>query len=472
MADIGLQNSLGNFFSPSPILIAGPCSAENRNQVLQTAKALSQIGVKIFRAGVWKPRTKPGGFEGVGEIGLQWLSDVRSLTGMQVCTEVATGEHLRLALKAGIEVFWIGARTTADPFAVQSIADTFSTTLAASAPTSIAEALDATLTGALTAPEAALSTAASAAPSASASTSIAEALDATLTGASTAPEAALSTAASATPSASAPTSIAEALDATLTGASTVPEAALSTAATSTPTTLCCCSMDRIVVLVKNPVNPDVELWAGAVERFRNAGVKNIILVHRGFSTYDNGIYRNAPLWHIPIEMKRRYPDIPLLCDPSHMGGKRNLVQPLCQQALDLNYDGLMIESHINPAAALSDKDQQLTPAELKQVLSGLELRNNLRQDTLESYRRRLDELDENMLHLLSQRMELSRQIGEYKMQHNMPVLQSKRYGEIVESFSEEADRLGLSKEFARQLMELIHKESIRIQMKDRPLSNS
>ena len=437
MADIGLQNSLGNFFSPSPILIAGPCSAENRNQVLQTAKALSQIGVKIFRAGVWKPRTKPGGFEGVGEIGLQWLSDVRSLTGMQVCTEVATGEHLRLALKAGIEVFWIGARTTADPFAVQSIADTFSTTLAASAPTSIAEALDATLTGALTAPEAALSTAASAAPSASASTSIAEALDATLT-----------------------------------GASTVPEAALSTAATSTPSTLCCCSMDRIVVLVKNPVNPDVELWAGAVERFRNAGVKNIILVHRGFSTYDNGIYRNAPLWHIPIEMKRRYPDIPLLCDPSHMGGKRNLVQPLCQQALDLNYDGLMIESHINPAAALSDKDQQLTPAELKQVLSGLELRNNLRQDTLESYRRRLDELDENMLHLLSQRMELSRQIGEYKMQHNMPVLQSKRYGEIVESFSEEADRLGLSKEFARQLMELIHKESIRIQMKDRPLSNS
>ena len=333
-------------------IIAGPCSAESRTQVLETAKALYDLGVRIFRAGVWKPRTKPGGFEGAGEIALEWLADVKRETGMKTCCEVATPEHLHKALDAGIDILWIGARTTADPFAVQALADS--------------------LTG-----------------------------------------------------------------------------------------------KDVHLLIKNPVNPDVELWAGAVERFRNAGVKNIWIVHRGFSTYDTGIYRNLPLWHIPIEMKRRFPDIPLLCDPSHIGGKRDLVLPLSQQALDLMYDGLMIECHCNPEQALSDSHQQLSPSQLKDVLSRLKPRQEGSQLNLESLRRQIDELDDGIMKLLKERMDVSQKIGEYKKSHDMSVLQSQRYGEIVEKSRALAGSLGLDPDFAASLMELIHKESVRLQLNQR-----
>ena len=351
--DIGLQNTLEYFFMDSQIkIIAGPCSAESRAQVLETAKALKDLGVKIFRAGVWKPRTKPGGFEGAGEIALEWLADVKRETGMKTCCEVATPEHLHKALDAGIDILWIGARTTADPFAVQALADA--------------------VTG-----------------------------------------------------------------------------------------------KDVHLLIKNPVNPDVELWAGAVERFRNAGVRNIWIVHRGFSTYDTGIYRNLPLWHIPIEMKRRFPDIPLLCDPSHIGGKRDLVLPLSQQALDLMYDGLMIECHCNPEQALSDSHQQLSPSQLKDVLSRLKPRQEGSQLNLESLRRQIDELDDGIMKLLKERMDVSQKIGEYKKSHDMSVLQSQRYGEIVEKSRALAGSLGLDPDFAASLMELIHKESVRLQLNQR-----
>ena len=334
-------------------IIAGPCSAESRAQVLETAKALKEMGVEIFRAGVWKPRTKPGGFEGAGEVALEWLSDVRKETGMKTCCEVATPEHLQKALEAGMDFLWVGARTTADPFAVQALADAI-------------------------------------------------------------------------------------------------------------------KGKEVTVLIKNPVNPDVELWAGALERFRNAGIKDIWLVHRGFSSYDTGIYRNLPLWHIPIEMKRRFPDIPLLCDPSHIGGKRDMILPLSQQALDLMYDGLMIECHCNPDKALSDSHQQLTPAQLSDVLSSLKPRENTQAfEDMEILRRQIDSLDENLFHILSQRMNVSRTIGEYKQEHNMPVLQSQRYGEIVEKSRELAESLGLDSDFAASLMELIHKESVRLQLAQR-----
>ena len=338
------------------MIIAGPCSAESRDQVLETAKALSKMGIYAFRAGLWKPRTRPGMFEGVGSKGLEWLKDVKEETGLKTCCEVATPEHLIQALEAGVDILWIGARTTADPFAVQALADAVKN-----------------------------------------------------------------------------------LDKT-------PEA----------------------LLIKNPINPDVELWAGALERFLNAGIKQIILVHRGFSSYGNQIYRNIPLWHIPIEMKRRFPDIPMLCDPSHMGGKPQLIAPISQQALDLMYDGLMIECHINPDQALSDKAQQITPIQLEKILSHLKIRENTQnQQSLESFRSQIDSLDESILQILSKRMEVSRQIGEYKQQHNMPVLQNQRYSQIVENRKELAQSMGLDSDFAKQLMEIIHKESVKVQLKQR-----
>ena len=333
-------------------IIAGPCSAESRAQVLETAKALKDMGVKIFRAGVWKPRTRPGGFEGAGDVALEWLADVRKETGMKTCCEVATPEHLHKALDSGVDILWIGARTTADPFAVQAIADGIGNR-------------------------------------------------------------------------------------------------------------------EVTILIKNPVNPDVELWAGAVERFRNAGVKNILLVHRGFSSYDTGIYRNLPLWHIPIEMKRRFPDIPVLCDPSHMGGRRELVLPLSQQALDLMYDGLMIECHCNPDNALSDRQQQISPAQLSDVISSLRPSQEGCQTDLESLRNRIDVLDESIMKLLKERMEVSEQIGDYKLKQNMPVFQSQRYSQIVDKVVRQAESLGLDPDFAASLMELIHKESVRLQLSSR-----
>ena len=334
-------------------VIAGPCSAETRDQVLETARALAKTGIYAFRAGLWKPRTRPGMFEGVGSEGLEWLQEVKRETGLKVCCEVATPEHLHQALEAGVDILWIGARTTADPFAVQALADAV-------------------------------------------------------------------------------------------------------------------KGEDISLLIKNPVNPDVELWAGALERFLNAGVKDISLVHRGFSSYGNQIYRNLPLWHIPIEMKRRFPDIPMFCDPSHMGGKPQLLAPISQQALDLMYDGLMIECHINPDQALSDKAQQITPIQLEKILSHLKIRENVQdQQSLESLRSQIDSLDESLFRILSERMEVSRRIGQYKQQQNMPVLQSKRYSQIVENRSDFAESIGLDREFAKQLMEIIHKESVKVQLDQR-----
>lgn len=333
-----------------PLVIAGPCSAETEEQVLATAKQLAAVGVKIFRAGVWKPRTKPGGFDGIGSPALEWLRRVKRETGMYVTTEVATEKHVDEALKSGVDLLWIGTRTTVNPFAVQEIADAL-------------KGVD------------------------------------------------------------------------------------------------------IPVLIKNPMSPDIELWVGAIERLYNAGVKQIALVHRGFSSSDMTVYRNLPQWHIPIEMKRRYPSLPMLCDPSHMGGRRDLILKLSQQAMDLNYFGLMIEVHCCPDKAWSDKEQQITPDALKQVLDGLVIRDTVQTtESLAALRDQIDDLDNELLRLLSKRMRVSREIGHYKLEHGMPILQTQRYDHILTDRSSHGERMDMSGDFIKQVLEVIHSESIRQQM--------
>lgn len=333
-----------------PIVIAGPCSAESREQVMQTATELADKGIKIFRAGIWKPRTKPGGFEGIGAVGLPWLKEVKEKTGMMVATEVATPAHVLEAIKAGIDLLWIGARTAANPFAMQELADAL-------------KGVD------------------------------------------------------------------------------------------------------IPILLKNPVNPDLELWIGGLERLYNAGLTNLGVIHRGFSSYDKKIYRNAPLWHIPIELKRRYPEITIICDPSHIGGARELVAPIAQQAMDLNFDGLIIESHCNPDCALSDAKQQLTPAVLDYTLNMLVIRDNVQTtENLSVLRKQIDELDEQLLTLLAKRMRISQEIGTYKLEHNMPVLQSGRYDQLLKSRQDMGSKLNLSGEFVDSIVKAIHEESVRVQL--------
>lgn len=333
-----------------PVVIAGPCSAETEEQVMKTARELSANGIKIFRAGIWKPRTKPGGFEGVGAEGLRWLRRVRTETGMYVSTEVANREHVEKALDAGIDILWIGARTTANPFAVQEIADALSGT-------------------------------------------------------------------------------------------------------------------DIPVLVKNPVNPDVELWIGAFERLYISGIRRLGAIHRGFSSYGKDIYRNMPLWHIPIELRRRIPDLPIFCDPSHIGGKRELVASICQQAMDLNFDGLIVESHCCPDCALSDSFQQITPQVLDDVLAKLVVREcNQTAEGLLQLRREIDGIDEQLLELLSKRMRISHDIGVYKKEHSMAVLQPSRYNDILEKRSATGRQLGLTSEFVKAIFQDIHEESVRRQM--------
>lgn len=333
-----------------PIVIAGPCSAESREQVMQTATELAEKGIKIFRAGIWKPRTKPGGFEGIGAVGLPWLKEVKEKTGMMVATEVATPAHVLEAIKAGIDLLWIGARTAANPFAMQELADAL-------------KGVD------------------------------------------------------------------------------------------------------IPILLKNPVNPDLELWIGGLERLYNAGLTNLGVIHRGFSSYDKKIYRNAPLWHIPIELKRRYPEITIICDPSHIGGARELVAPIAQQAMDLNFDGLIIESHCNPDCALSDAKQQLTPAVLDYTLNMLVIRDNVQTtENLSVLRKQIDELDEQLLTLLAKRMRISQEIGTYKLEHNMPVLQSGRYDQLLKSRQDIGSKLNLSGEFVDSIVKAIHEESVRVQL--------
>ena len=333
-----------------PIVIAGPCSAESREQVMQTATELAEKGIKIFRAGIWKPRTKPGGFEGIGAVGLPWLKEVKEKTGMMVATEVATPAHVLEAIKAGIDLLWIGARTAANPFAMQELADAL-------------KGVD------------------------------------------------------------------------------------------------------IPILLKNPVNPDLELWIGGLERLYNAGLTNLGVIHRGFSSYDKKSYRNAPLWHIPIELKRRYPEITIICDPSHIGGARELVAPIAQQAMDLNFDGLIIESHCNPDCALSDAKQQLTPAVLDYTLNMLVIRDNVQTtENLSVLRKQIDELDEQLLTLLAKRMRISQEIGTYKLEHNMPVLQSGRYDQLLKSRQDMGSKLNLSGEFVDSIVKAIHEESVRVQL--------
>ena len=331
-------------------VIAGPCSAETEEQVITTARQLAGRGCHIFRAGVWKPRTKPGGFEGNGEAALPWLQRVKEETHMMVATEVATPEHVELALKYGVDVFWIGARTSANPFAMQAIADSMKGT-------------------------------------------------------------------------------------------------------------------DVPVLVKNPVNPDLELWIGAMERLNQAGVKRIAAIHRGFSSYDKKIYRNLPMWQIPIELRRRVPDLPLFCDPSHIGGKRELVAPLCQQAMDLGMNGLIVECHCDPDKAWSDAKQQVTPDILAYILSLLVLRDEkVTTEGISLMRKQIDELDNQLMELLAKRMKVCREIGEYKKEHNMTVLQTSRYNEILNKRGAQGSLWGMAPNFIKTVFEAVHEESVRQQM--------
>lgn len=333
-----------------PIVIAGPCSAETEEQVMNTATQLCKKGIKIFRAGVWKPRTKPGGFEGVGTLGLPWLKRVQEELGMLVSTEVATPKHVEACLESGIDILWIGARTTANPFAMQELADSL-------------RGVD------------------------------------------------------------------------------------------------------IPVLVKNPVNPDLELWIGALERINGAGVKRMGAIHRGFSTYDKKLYRNLPMWHIPIELRRRIPNLPMFCDPSHIGGRRELIAPLCQQAMDLGFDGLVVESHCSPDAAWSDAAQQVTPEVLDFILDKLVIRNITQTtESLEALRRQIDEFDNNLLDLLSRRMRVCREIGQYKKEHNITVVQTERYNEILDKRGAQGVLCGMDADFIKTIFEAIHEESVRQQM--------
>lgn len=333
-----------------PLVIAGPCSAETEEQVLSTATQLAANGIKIFRAGVWKPRTKPGGFEGNGPAALPWLKRVKEETGMLVSTEIATAKHVEAALEAGIDLLWVGARTTANPFAVQEIADSL-------------KGVD------------------------------------------------------------------------------------------------------IPVLVKNPVNPDLELWIGALERLNGAGIKRLGAIHRGFSSYDKKIYRNLPMWHIPIELRRRIPALPIVCDPSHIGGKRDLVAPLCQQAMDLGFNGLIVESHCNPDAAWSDASQQVTPDVLNYILNLLVIREGgLSTENLNELRRQIDECDNEIIEILAKRMRIAREIGQYKKEHNVTILQTDRYNEILDKRGAQGALCGIGSDCIRHIFEQIHEESVRQQM--------
>ncbi|MBQ4222734.1 MAG: bifunctional 3-deoxy-7-phosphoheptulonate synthase/chorismate mutase type II [Prevotella sp.] len=333
-----------------PVVIAGPCSAETEEQVITTAYQLARKGCHMFRAGAWKPRTKPGGFEGQGEKALPWLKRVKEETHMLVATEVATPRHVEAALEHGIDILWIGARTSANPFAVQDLADSL-------------KGVD------------------------------------------------------------------------------------------------------IPVFVKNPVNPDLELWVGALERINQAGITRLAAIHRGFSSYDKKIYRNLPMWQIPIELRRRIPSLPIICDPSHIGGRRELVAPLCQQAMDLGFDGLIVESHCDPDKAWSDAKQQVTPDILDYILSLLVIRNEkVTTEGIHELRKQIDELDNQLMDLLAKRMRVCREIGQYKKEHNMTVLQPARYGEILDKRGAQGSLCGLGTDFVKKVFENVHEESVRQQM--------
>lgn len=338
-----------------PLVIAGPCSAETEEQVIETARQLKKMGIRFFRAGLWKPRTRPNAFEGVGKVGLPWMKRVKEELGLLTTTEVANVKHVYAALKAGIDILWIGARTTANPFAVQEIAEAL-------------KGVD------------------------------------------------------------------------------------------------------IPVMVKNPVNPDTELWIGALERFNNSGITKLAAIHRGFCLYSKTFYRNHPQWQIPIELKRRIPELPVITDPSHICGNRDLLFEISQKAMDLNFDGLIIETHVNPDKAWSDAQQQITPKKLKELLDNLVLRkadveNALLLTTLEEMRNEIDKFDDKLVKILEARMAVSRKIGAYKKRNNITILQTSRWDEILRKRIDEAEKLGLSEEFIVKVFRAIHQESINHQTK-------
>ena len=351
MGAMSIQDIRPLDIADNPIIIAGPCSAETEQQTLDAAKALSAAGVKLFRAGIWKPRTMPGGCEGVGDLGLEWLKRVKRETGMLIATEVATVEHVNAAIDAGIDILWVGARTTANPFAMQDIADALH------------------------------------------------------------------------------------------------------------------GHNEVTVLVKNPVNPDLDLWIGAIQRILNAGISRLGAVHRGFSSAGEHLYRNDPQWHIPFDLRRLAPGMTILCDPSHIGGRRELVQPLSQQALDMGFDGLMIEVHCDPDHALSDSTQQIRPDELKTILDGLVIRSSAPvEDELALLRQQIDDCDHELLAVLARRMSVSREIGKFKKSNNLRVMQPQRYQDMLKNRLAEGESLALDPDFVRRVMQAIHEESVRQQL--------
>tara|TARA_B100000795_G_scaffold105895_1_gene78139 strand:+ start:2685 stop:3767 length:1083 start_codon:yes stop_codon:yes gene_type:complete len=338
-----------------PLVIAGPCSAETEEQVLKIAHELKDSDVNYFRAGIWKPRTRPGNFEGVGALGLNWLKKVKEETGMKTCTEVANAAHVKLALENDVDLLWIGARSTVSPFIMQEIADALKGT------------------------------------------------------------------------------------------------------------------DKIV-LVKNPVNPDLALWLGGIERLYTAGIKNLGAIHRGFSTYEKSKYRNIPEWQIAIEFKNRFPDLPLICDPSHITGNRDMIFDISQTALDLNFDGLMIETHTDPDNAWSDAAQQVTPSSLMQIMSDLKIRKETNTEvayksSLDSLRAKINVVDNQLVDLLGKRMKVADKIGALKKEKNVAVLQSTRWNEILGNMILEGESRGLSQEFVLRMFKAIHQESINHQEK-------
>ena len=333
-----------------PVVIAGPCSAETEEQVLKIAHSLKNTDVSFFRAGIWKPRTRPGMFEGVGALGLQWLQRVKEETGLKTATEVANKDHVKLALEHDIDMLWIGARSTVSPFIIQEIADELEGT------------------------------------------------------------------------------------------------------------------DKII-LVKNPVNPDLPLWIGALERLQRAGIKNLGVIHRGFSTYEKTKYRNIPEWQLVIELQNKFPNLPIICDPSHITGKRDLIFDVSQTALDLNFDGLMIETHCNPDAAWSDAAQQVTPERLVEIMNDLRIRKTSTSEEdyvsqLGNLRSRIDIIDEQLLDLLKKRMDIADEIGTLKKANNVAILQNTRWHEILGKMILEGEQRNLSEEFVIQVFKAIHQESI------------
>ncbi|NBS19347.1 MAG: 3-deoxy-7-phosphoheptulonate synthase [Flavobacteriia bacterium] len=350
-----MRTWIDDFGLDHPLVIAGPCSAETEEQVLKIAHKLKDTDVTVYRAGIWKPRTRPGMFEGVGAIGLDWLKKVKAETGLLISTEVANKDHVKLALEADIDILWIGARSTVSPFIVQEIADALQGT------------------------------------------------------------------------------------------------------------------DKIV-LVKNPVNPDLALWMGGVERLYTADIKKLGVIHRGFSTYDKSKYRNNPEWQIAVEFQNQFPDMPLICDPSHIAGRRDLIFDISQRALDLNFDGLMIETHWDPDNAWSDAKQQVTPSRLLEIMNDLKIRKKTTdeesyQTELSNLREQIDVIDQGILDTLGKRMNIAESIGQLKKDNNVAVLQNKRWNEILDTMRQEGNQRGLSEEFITRIFKAIHQESINHQEK-------